>query len=166
MQPKCLPLSLTLSLKGPGKSLSWSPVMDSAFTRAKDLLSFVPELIHPQPDAPISLTVDASDTHLGTVLQQLLDGSGLCWFSTPRSSLKPRRNTLPLTVSSWLPILLSVIFGSYLKVEILLFSPITSLSPMLCLESLQTGPSVSNATSPTWPSSPVPWFTFLAQRML
>ena len=62
-------------LKGPGKCLSWSPALDSAFTRAKGLLSSVPELVHPQPDAPISLSVDASDTHLGAVLQQLLDGS-------------------------------------------------------------------------------------------
>ena len=66
---------LTDALKGPGKSLSWSPVLDSAFTRAKDLLSSVPELVHPRPDAPVSLAVDASDTHLGAVLQQLLDGA-------------------------------------------------------------------------------------------
>ena len=63
------------TLKGPGKSLTWSPVLDSAFTRAKAVLSSVPELVHSLPDAPISLSVDASDTHLGAVLQQLLDGS-------------------------------------------------------------------------------------------
>ena len=66
---------LTDALKGPGKSLSWSPVLDFAFIRAKDLLSSDPELIHPLLDVPISLAVDASDTHLGAVLQQLLDGS-------------------------------------------------------------------------------------------
>ena len=64
---------LTDTLKGPGKSLSWSPVLDFAFTRAKDLLSSIPEL--PCPDVPISFAVDASDTHLGAVLQQLLDSS-------------------------------------------------------------------------------------------
>ena len=63
------------TLKGPGKSLTLSPVLDSAFTRAKALPSSVPELLHPCPDAPISLSVDASDTHLGAVLQQLLGGS-------------------------------------------------------------------------------------------
>ena len=67
--------SLTDVLKGPGKSLSWSPVLDSAFTRNKDLLSSVPELVHPRPDAPVSLAVDASNTHLGAVLQQLLDNA-------------------------------------------------------------------------------------------
>ena len=63
------------TLKSPGKSLAWSPVLDSAFTRAKDLLSFIPELVHPCPDAPLSLAVDASNTHLGAALQQLLDNS-------------------------------------------------------------------------------------------
>ena len=62
------------TLKGPGKSLSWSPALDSAFTRAQDLLSSVPELVQPQTDAPISLSVDASDTYLGVVLQQLMGG--------------------------------------------------------------------------------------------
>ena len=45
---------LTDALKVTGKSLSWSPALDSAFTRAKDLLSSIPELFHPQPDAPTS----------------------------------------------------------------------------------------------------------------
>ena len=65
----------TDTLKGPGMSLSWSPVIDSSFTRAKDLLSSILELVYPRPDAPISLSVDVSNTHLGVVLQQLLDGS-------------------------------------------------------------------------------------------
>ena len=68
-------VSLTDTLKGPGKSLTWSPVLDFAFTKAKDFLSSVLELVHPHPDAPISLSVDASNTHLGAVLQQLMDGS-------------------------------------------------------------------------------------------
>ena len=67
---------LTDALKGPGKTIFWSPLMDSAFTRAKKLLSSVPELVHPQSNTPISLTVDASDTQIGAVLQQqLLDRS-------------------------------------------------------------------------------------------
>ena len=75
---------LTDALKGPGKTICWSPLMDSAFTRAKKLLSSVPELVHPQPNTPISLTVDTSDSHIGAVLQQqLLDRSWspLAFFS-------------------------------------------------------------------------------------
>ena len=36
---------LTDALKGPGKSLTWSPALDSAFCHAKDLLVSVPELV-------------------------------------------------------------------------------------------------------------------------
>ena len=37
------------ALRGPRKSLIWSPVLDSAFRHAKDLLALVPELVHPRP---------------------------------------------------------------------------------------------------------------------
>ena len=63
------------ALNGPGKSLAWSPVLNSTFTRAEDLLSSVSELVHPRPDASVSLAVDTSNAHLGAVLQQLQDGS-------------------------------------------------------------------------------------------
>ena len=39
------------------------------------LLSSVPELVHPSPNAPISLAIDTSYTHLGAVLQKLLNDS-------------------------------------------------------------------------------------------
>ena len=66
---------LTDTLRGPGKSLAWSPALDPAFCCAKELLTSVPELMHSCPGAQISLAVDASDSHVGSVLQQLLDGS-------------------------------------------------------------------------------------------
>ena len=69
--------SLTDDLKGPGKFLVWTLVLEAAFCHAKDLLITVPELIHPQPSAPISLAVDASDSHIGAVLQQRIDNA---WF--------------------------------------------------------------------------------------
>ena len=62
---------LTDALKGPGKSLTWSPALDFAFCRAKDLLASVPELVHPLPGAQISLAVDTSEYHVSSVLQQL-----------------------------------------------------------------------------------------------
>ena len=70
-------VSLTDALKGPGKSLVWTPVLEAAFCHAKDLLITVLELIHPRPSAPISLAVDASDFHFGAVLQQRIDDA---WF--------------------------------------------------------------------------------------
>ena len=57
------------ALKGPGKSLAWSPALDYAFPHAKDLLSSVPELMQPRPDALIALAVDALDS------LKILDGS-------------------------------------------------------------------------------------------
>ena len=50
---------------------------------AKDLLTSVPELVHPRPGAQVSLAIDASDSHVGSILQQLLDGSWapLAFFS-------------------------------------------------------------------------------------
>ena len=68
---------LTDALKGPGKSLTWTPILEAAFHHAKDLLIKVPELTHPQPSAPISLAVDASDSHVGAVLQQKIE---IAWF--------------------------------------------------------------------------------------
>ena len=62
---------LTNALKGPGKSISWTPLTISAFNRAK-LLSAVLELVHPQSNTAISLSLDASDTHIGAVLRQQL----------------------------------------------------------------------------------------------
>ena len=83
---------LTDALKGPEKSLSWSPALDSTFTRVKDLLSSVLVLVHPQPDAPISLFVD---THLGAVLQQLLDDSWalLAFYSKKLSESEKKYST-------------------------------------------------------------------------
>jgi hypothetical protein len=64
---------LTDALQGPGgkkKLLQWSPEMEAAFRKAKKLLAAATSLAHPDPAAAISLTVDASDTHVGAVLQQ------------------------------------------------------------------------------------------------
>ena len=58
---------LTNDLKSPGKSLQWSPALDSVFHDVK-LLTSVPILTHPVLRAAISLAVDASDSHLGDVL--------------------------------------------------------------------------------------------------
>ena len=71
------------TLRGPGKSLDWSPALDSPFRHAKDLLAAVPKLVHPPPGAQIALAVDASDSQLGSLLQHPLDCSWapLAFFS-------------------------------------------------------------------------------------
>ena len=61
--------------QGHGKSFLWSDVLDSAFRHGKLLLASVPVLTHPEPSDSMSLAVDASDYHVGAVLQQMICGS-------------------------------------------------------------------------------------------
>ena len=67
--------SLTDALHGDSKDFSWSPQMDSAFLSAKSALALVPTGVHSDPSARVSLAVDASDSNVGAVFQQLVQGS-------------------------------------------------------------------------------------------
>ena len=62
---------LTDSLKG-GKTtkLAWSPQMAAAFQAAKAAVCAATSLGHPDREAALNLAVDASDSHVGGVLQQ------------------------------------------------------------------------------------------------
>jgi hypothetical protein len=74
---------LTDLLKGSPKVLLWSPAADAAFVAAKAALVAAVPLCHPAPHAVLSLSVDASDSHVGGVLQQQV-GKGwkpLAFFS-------------------------------------------------------------------------------------
>ena len=61
---------LTNALIGAPKSLTWTSSMSQAFHQAQQALSQATLLAHPHPTAPISLATDASDSHIGGVLQQ------------------------------------------------------------------------------------------------
>jgi hypothetical protein len=74
---------LTDLLKGSPKVLLWSSAADAAFVAAKAALVAAVPLCHPAPNAVLSLSVDASDSHVGGVLQQQV-GKGwkpLAFFS-------------------------------------------------------------------------------------
>ena len=81
---------------------SWLPSLMLSRAQAKlcpgplDLLVSVPKLVHPRPHAPISHVKDASDTHLGAVLQQLLDGSwaSLMFYCKKLSDAEKKYSTL------------------------------------------------------------------------
>ena len=76
---------LTDALCGkPTSRLKWSEECAVAFRLAKQLLADAVELHHPVPGAPLSLTVDASGTHVGAVLSQLVAGEQqpLAFFSS------------------------------------------------------------------------------------
>jgi hypothetical protein len=61
---------LTDLLKGSPKVLLWSSAADAVFVAAKAALVAAVPLCHPAPNAVLSPSVDASDSHVGGVLQQ------------------------------------------------------------------------------------------------
>ncbi len=66
-----LPLTDTLRADG---SWSWSPAIQHSFQLIKETLAAVATLTYPDPAANLSLAVDASNTHIGAVLQQWQPG--------------------------------------------------------------------------------------------
>ena len=137
---------LKYEFKGPGKSLTWCPALDSPFGPAKDLLSSVSELVHPPPGAQISLAVDASDSHMGLVLRQLLDGSWAPWLSERKYTAFNRELISYLLFSRHFCFLLegreSRIFTDHKPLTLALYR-------VFCL-----GPPGSRAIWPPWSSSP------------
>jgi hypothetical protein len=86
---------LTDLLRGNPKTLVWSEDAAAAFCAAKAALAAATSLVHPLPGAVISLATDASDTHIGGVLQQLSAGSWrpLAFFSRKLSPAESKYST-------------------------------------------------------------------------
>ncbi len=86
---------LTDLLHGNPKSLVWTEVAATAFSAAQAALAAATALVHPRPGAVISLATDASDTHIGGVLQQLSGGSWqlLAFFSRKLSTPESKYST-------------------------------------------------------------------------
>lgn len=86
---------LTDLLKGNPKVLLWSAEAAAAFTAAKGSLVAAVPLSHPALRAAISLAVDASDSHVGGVLQQLQNGgwAPLTFFSKKLSPTQVKYST-------------------------------------------------------------------------
>jgi hypothetical protein len=85
---------LTDALKGAPKTLEWPPAA-AAFGAAKAALAAAVPLAHPAPNAVLSLATDASDTHVGGVLQQLTGGrwQPLAFYSKKLSGAGTRYST-------------------------------------------------------------------------
>ncbi len=82
---------LTDALRSSGNSrLSWTTGMEAAFLKAKQAVCRAASLAHPDPAAPLSLAVDASDSHVGGVLQQLT-ANGLQPLSFFSAKLSPAK---------------------------------------------------------------------------
>ena len=89
---------LTDATRGAGgrqTALSWTKEMQQAFKKSKAALAQAAELIHPDPAAEISLAVDASDHHVGGVLQQQSGGTWapLAFFSRKLTEAEARYST-------------------------------------------------------------------------
>ena len=86
---------LTDLLKGNPKSLEWPAEADTAFSAAKAALATCSKLVHPTANSKLSLAVDASDSHVGGVMQQLCGGSWrpLAFFSRKLSPTEGRYST-------------------------------------------------------------------------
>jgi len=86
---------LTDLLRGSPKELLWSPAAAAAFEGSKAALVAAVPLSHPAPGAVLSLATDASDSHVGGVLQQR-DGGGwrpLAFYSKKLSQAEVKYST-------------------------------------------------------------------------
>ncbi|KAK3545946.1 hypothetical protein QTP70_016964 [Hemibagrus guttatus] len=61
---------LTSLLQGKPRRLSWSDQAQAAFVKLKDSFTTAPILLHPDPDLPFVVEVDASSSGFGAVLSQ------------------------------------------------------------------------------------------------
>ena len=69
--------------------------MEQAFKKAKVALSEVAILGHPQSEPELSLAVDASDHHVGGVLQQRCGAGGSLWpFPRKLNTAETKYSTL------------------------------------------------------------------------
>ena len=59
------------------KQLVWSSTMESTFLQSNRHLSAMPTLVHPAPGLALLVAVDASESHVGAVLQHQMRGN---WF--------------------------------------------------------------------------------------
>ncbi len=63
---------------GPKMLIQWTPKLEQCFEEAKECLAKATLLVHPKPNAVISVTTDASDVAVGAVAQQWDREKGWC----------------------------------------------------------------------------------------
>ncbi len=134
-------------LRGAPKTLLWTPATDATFTKAKAALVAAVPLSHPAPGAVLSLAVDASDTHVGGVLQQL---QGRVWQSLAFFSPTQARYS---TFDRELLAAFSAIRHFCFLPEGRRFRNLTDHKPGSHVQG-RRGPPGSSTRWPTWPSSP------------
>ncbi|CAH8453126.1 unnamed protein product [Heterobilharzia americana] len=86
---------LTDLLRGTAKFVSLDNAARLAFSKVKEAISNATMLMHHDPNAPLSIAVDASDSAIGAVLQQLTDNQWqpLAFFSRRLQDAETRYST-------------------------------------------------------------------------
>uniref|UniRef100_A0A5S6QYE8 RNA-directed DNA polymerase n=1 Tax=Trichuris muris TaxID=70415 RepID=A0A5S6QYE8_TRIMR len=76
-------------------TVNWNSTEIQAFHEVKQALANAAMLLHPKPDAPTNVMVDASDVATGAVLQQHIDGKWcpISFFSKPLKNCQRRYST-------------------------------------------------------------------------
>ena len=87
--------SLNTSTKPILEALTWTDSTLAAFNATKEALANASLLAYPKPNAPTCLMTDASDTAVGAVLQQLVNGTWqpISFFSRKLSPAETRYST-------------------------------------------------------------------------
>ena len=77
------PLFAAAAGKKKTEAVPWTPQLEAAFKTSKRALATATMLVYPSMQAPTALTTDASDTGVGAVLEQFLEGKWkpLAFFS-------------------------------------------------------------------------------------
>ena len=126
--PHCAAILQPLNdlLAGKSKTISWTEEATTAFSSIKEALANATLLVHPHPDATISITTDASDTAVGAVLQQRVDDQWrpISYFSKKLKPAETRYSTL--IESFWLSISPSSTSSIRWKVASFVFTLTTS----------------------------------------
>lgn len=87
------PLNSLLQGNVKGKiAVQWTPEAQAAFDASKESLAQAALLAHPEVNAPLSITSDASDVAIGAVLQQFVEGNWepLGYFSRKLSNAEQK----------------------------------------------------------------------------
>ena len=82
-------------IKGKSQTLTWTDEATASFNATKDALANASLLAYPTPDAPTCLMTDASDTAVGAVLQQNINGTWqpISFFSRKMTPAESRYST-------------------------------------------------------------------------
>lgn len=87
--------NLLTTPQGKDRTLEWTEATITAFNTIKDAVTSATLLTHPKPFVPTCIMTDASDTAVGAVLQQLINGNWcpIAYFSKKLRPTETRYST-------------------------------------------------------------------------